>query len=291
MINGRVYGYVHPTLVPRRIVGNNNERLRDVAIALFAKNPETGGQYLVGWHRHARVNEPVEYRDRPAGNDGGVFLWSCASVDATLLPKIQRTLLIPKGKGGTGQAQVTYARESDGPLRKAAWMNTVRRFILNYEGQSLTGADSKTASASVLEQDVEESMRGQGIVANALLRRAIEAHAMRRVKAILKKRFGSAHADVSASESFDFLCSAKGKTVKVEVKGTRSTGESLLFSAAEVALARTEPVDLYVVSGIRVNGNPTDGYKASGGDVEHVPNWGRSKFDAAPLAFQITRRL
>ena len=113
---------------------------------------------------------------------------------------------------------------------------------------------------------------------------------MRRVKALLKKRFGSAHADVSASEPFDFLCSAKGKAVKVEVKGTRSTGESLLFSAAEVALARTEPVDLYVVSGIRVRGNPSGGYEASGGDVEHIPNWGRSKFDAVPLAFQITRR-
>ena len=73
VINGRVYGYVHPTLVPRRITGNSEERLRDVAVALFAKNPETGGQYLVGWHRHARVNEPVDYRDRPGG-DNGIFL-------------------------------------------------------------------------------------------------------------------------------------------------------------------------------------------------------------------------
>jgi hypothetical protein len=289
VIRGRVYGDVYPRLVEKRVLGSALDSGDDVAIAFFATNPETGGQYLVGWHRHAGLNDPAGYRERPGGHEG-LFLWACASADATLLPVARRSLQIPKGKGATGQAQVTYARSADGKLKSTPWLKSVRKFMLAYDGTSLTGASNKDVTATLAAQEAEDALRGQGIVTNAQLRKVIETYAMRRVKAVLKKKYGIDPVDTSATESYDFFCSTKRDAVKVEVKGTRSAGESLLFSAAEVALARTEVVDLYVVSGVRISGSAKTGYQASGGDVEHVPDWGRTAYDAAPLAFQITRR-
>jgi len=289
VIRSRVYGYVYPRLAEKRVLGVALDSGEDVAIAFFATNPDTGGQYLLGWHRHARLNDPTGYRERP-GDHEGRYLWSCKSADATLLPIPRRTLPIPKGKNATGQAQVTYARSVDGKPKSLTWLKNVRKFILAYDGPSLTGASSEDVTATLAAQEAEAALRGQGIVRNAQLRKVIETYAMRCVKALLKKKFGKDPVDTSATESYDFLCSTKSKSVKVEVKGTRSTGESLLFSAAEVALARKEVVDLYVVSGVRISGSAKIGYQASGGDVEHVPDWGRTKYDASPLAFQITRR-
>ena len=289
VIGGRVYGFVHARLAEKRVLGATLHSANDVAVAFFATNSETGGQYLVGWHRHAGLNDPAGYRDRPGGHEG-VFLWSCASTDATLLPRPQRSLPIPKGKGATGQAQITYARSADGKPKTMAWLKDVRKFMLAYDGPSLTGASGKHAIATLAAQGAEDVLRGQGIVTNAQLRKVIETYAMRRVKALLKKKYGKVPVDTSGTESYDFLCSMKGKGIQVEVKGTRGAGDSLLFSAAEVALARKDVVDLYVVSGVRISGSDKTGYQASGGDVEHVPDWGRTKYDASPLAFQITRR-
>jgi hypothetical protein len=288
VINGRVYGYVHPTLAPRRIIGNRDAGLDDVAVALFATNPYIGGQRLVGWHRHVRVNDPLEYRDRPGQNE--VHLWSCSAANAVLLPSAQRTLPIPKGKGGTGQAQATYARFVDGRLKKTPWLRAVRDFILAYDGPSLTGVSRWAASRELSAQEAEAALRGQGILTNAALRQTLERYAMRRVKGLLRTRYGKDPVDVSASESYDFLCRSKSATVKVEVKATRGTGESLLFSAAEITLAQAEPVDLYIVIGIRVSGDATAGFKASGGEIVHVSDWGRSTYDAKPIAYEVTWR-
>jgi len=289
VINGRVYGYVHQGLKPRRIVGSDDTGHGDVVVALMATNPYAGRQRLVGWHRHARLNDDLEYRDRPAKADG-VYLWSCAAEDAILLPRARRTLIIPKTKGGTGQAQSTYARDNAGRLVKRPWLRRVRDFILNYDGGSLTGLGRRAASRELSDLEAESALRGQGILENAKMRRALERHAMRRVEGILKKRFRTQPVDVSASASYDFLCGSGASAVKVEVKGTRGTGESLLFSAAEVALAQSEPVDLYVVKGIRIRGDSGAGYRASGGEVDHIPDWGKSKYDAKAIAYEVTRR-
>ena len=296
VIKGRVFGFVKngvKTSVTRmnlrRVVGTLNEFQNDIAVAFIAKNPNTGGQYLVGWQRHVHLNDPIDYRERPAGYYG-YYLWSAAATEAILLPLSARSLRIPKTEGGTGQSQVTYARDNQGRITKASWFAAVRKFILDYDGPSLTGVTSSAPSKSLAAEDAEEALRGQRVVTNAMLRNLIEKHAMRRVRLLLKKKYKKEPIDTSASESFDFLCNPKGESIKVEVKGTRSSGESLLFSANEVALARDESVDLYVVSGVRITGDAKKGFKASGGAVEYVTDWGRSKYDATPLAFQITRR-
>ncbi|MGZ3530324.1 MAG: protein NO VEIN domain-containing protein [Vulcanimicrobiaceae bacterium] len=94
--------------------------------------------------------------------------------------------------------------------------------------------------------------------------------------------------DVPEWESFDFHCRKGRIWRKIEVKGTRTPGESLLFSNAEVALAEEDRVDLYIVSRIKVNGNEDD-LHASGGTISKIADWSKRGCQRNALGWQIIR--
>jgi hypothetical protein len=134
--------------------------------------------------------------------------------------------------------------------------------------------------------DAEDILRGQNIVESASLRNVIEDHAMKRVRAELQREGYEEIEDVSNFESYDFRA-RKGRAIrKIEVKGTRTIGEAILFSRNEVTLAEAERVELYVVQEIEVtekNGN----IKARGGTIRKIENWGRRNFAKAALSWQV----
>jgi hypothetical protein len=288
VIKGRVYGYARTGLLlpPRRIAGNSADQLDDIAVALFATRENGSGQILVGWYRHATAL-PRGYKKRPTGADG-FYRWSCAVQDAVLLPQDLRSVLIPKGKGGTGQSQVTYARDRKGTPTSAPWIKTARQFIERYNGPSLVGYNKREASEKLVTEEAESVLRGQDILRDSALRQAIEDYAMWRVGTELAKRYDEVN-DVHRLESFDFHCRRGKNWQKIEVKGTRTAGDSLLFSNAEVLLAKKERVDLYVVSGIRITTEDDGSFSAAGGSVESIANWGQKRYEQKAIGWLISR--
>lgn len=253
--------------------GSDDEHVSDVCVALIAKNGAFG-QVLVGWYRHAMLFASLQQHE-----SRGYFNWSCKKSDGVLLAPEDRTLIIPKGKGATGQSAFTYSRDLQGErYRDRPFITQIRKFISSYTGKSGQYAGSATTADSIV--------RGQGFQWDVRFRQEIERHSMRVVERQLKKRYAIVK-DVSKELSFDFLCtSGNGKQRKVEVKGTTTAGDSVLVSRREYDLARREHVDLYVVRGINIDVDAGVAL-ATGGEISVFADWGNGEINAKPVGYDI----
>ena len=113
--------------------------------------------------------------------------------------------------------------------------------------------------------------RGQGYANDPLVNKAVEEHAMRRAVERFR-RTGYHVEDTSATHSFDPRCRRGTDVVRVEVKGLQDEPDSVLLTAAEVAVANRKDcrTDLFVVYGIEVV-NDDGVVRTSGGKNLHVP--------------------
>src|SRR5205823_943668 len=90
---------------------------------------------------------------------------------------------------------------------------------------------------------------GQGFGLTVRERAAVEKHAMDLAIAYFSARWPTVR-DVSARCSFDLLCSAAERELRVEVKGTTSLGEHVVLTRREVEEALQPGYALFVVSEI-----------------------------------------
>ncbi len=139
---------------------------------------------------------------------------------------------------------------------------------------------------------VEEAARpiriasGQGFGLNAEARKAVEQRAMDVARADLQARWAEVQ-DVSASRPFDFQCRDGDRALDVEVKGTMTSGASIVLTRNEVEHARTRypAMALYIVSEISltyIDGRPV----ASGGTLQKREPWNVDDHELNPIAFQ-----
>jgi hypothetical protein len=93
------------------------------------------------------------------------------------------------------------------------------------------------------------SVFGQGYGLSKAERDAVEKRAM----ALAAEYFVSCNwdaRDVSKNHSFDFECTRGREILRVEVKGTTSSGEEIVLTKNEVELARQPGYALFVVAEI-----------------------------------------
>jgi hypothetical protein len=132
---------------------------------------------------------------------------------------------------------------------------------------------------------------GQGRGGSSADRRAVELHAMRKAKDWLKANGFGKIEDCSKSQSYDFSASRRGRSWKVEVKGTTSIkGDSVLMTYNEVELHRAEKGStvMIIVSGItlaRSGRSPV----ANGGEVWAGVGWDIESWIQKPTAFKVSR--
>jgi hypothetical protein len=210
----------------------------------------------------------------------GLYEFVCKLKDGELLRPDDRRLQVPKGKGGTGQANICYARDGVGKLAQGPFFDSVRRAILKHGKTTTPGNRSESLEAA------DSVVRGQGYQFDVRYRRIIEMHAMACVRKLLKKDYDEVE-DRSSEASFDFLCRNGRAEHLIEVKGTTTAGDVVLFSRAECELAGRERVDLYVVKDIQIE---DDGKtcRATGGAVSVYKDWGRRNFSCKPLGFAVS---
>lgn len=139
--------------------------------------------------------------------------------------------------------------------------------IVDLEGEALQTTKPKAATTR------RNKASGQGPLRNPLLIRAIE---MRAVGLAIEhfKKGGFEVTDTGSTESYDLCCIKSGIERRVEVKGTKTNGTTIILTKAEVEHAREQlvPVDLVIVRNIEILNSP-EGPIAIGGDFSILENW------------------
>jgi predicted RNA-binding protein with PUA-like domain len=153
-------------------------------------------------------------------------------------------------------------------------------------GSSLEGGSLEVAA---VEEAVRPQARGQRWSASPAVRRAIELRAM---QAAIKHYTGQGWSveNVSAYCSYDLHCEQDDRVLRVEVKGTTSTGERVLLTRNEVAQARADYPNtaLFVLANVTV-GKEADGRPSAGGGRAVVREpWMPREEDLEPIAYEYT---
>ncbi len=270
---GRLRGFVQPpAMTPDRSILNlrridpsldAQDRVRGVTVIFVARNPDQGGQKIIGWYRNATVFRAP--RDGPTADvPDRCFNLEAQFEDSVLLPARDRNHEIPGGKGGMGQANVRYAFESNGDESRARWVHGALDYVSHYNGENLL-TNPEIESLDNTEAVLEAAA---GFQADAKLRRLIEEHVINLVSALYKKLGYRRIENVGDRESYDLRCERTGTVRKVEVKGLQSSRATILLTRNEVELARTTPVDLCIVHSIRLVDS-----KPRGGVIRRIERW------------------
>lgn len=286
--DGWLRGYFQP---PRGAHGFNLRRiealaptgadaLEDVLVLMFAKDPEHGGQYLVGWYSNA-----VCFSEFKTPDDR-LHLFAAQRDSCVLVPEPMRRAgpAIPKGLGGTGQANVCYLLDSAGNPHTAQWVEAVLEHVRSYRGPNvLTEGDDSRA----IQEEIRPRGGGQGRGLDGPCRRAVELHAMKRATQHFTSE-GWEVDDVSAIESYDLRCTRHRKVLHVEVKGTVGTGDSVLLTPNEVALLRAKhpATALYVLHSIALDRSGKTPIAAAGVEVVRRP-FDIGTCELKPLGYEV----
>ncbi|MGY1763040.1 DUF3883 domain-containing protein [Geodermatophilus sp. SYSU D00779] len=142
------------------------------------------------------------------------------------------------------------------------------------------------ATLSVAGQNGARRHRGQGAMADAVVRIAVEQLAMRRATEHYESQ-GWEVEDVAATSSYDLHCRRDGEVRYVEVKGTTTAGDHVLLTPNEVALAVANPLNaaLYVLSDIRLVAEPGQPVSASGGVPLLLDPWSLDPDRLSPTGY------
>lgn len=152
----------------------------------------------------------------------------------------------------------------------------------------LEGGDT-TASSEALEAEHLVRARGvsgtgQGFGLSASERRIVESHAMKLAIQHLKREWDLVE-DVSASASYDLLCSRANEELRVEVKGTTTYGSEIVLTRNEVTESRMEGYALFVVSEILLD-RSAGCAAAHGGVARLFQPWSPSADALRPISYQ-----
>lgn len=281
----RYLGYFQPQLQPkeRRDVypstihlekiepGFRGDKLEHVLVILIAKNPDEGGQHIVGWYRDATVYRHEQSSSLKARQQFGYFL-ETAIEDAVLVPKRRRSFLVPGRKGGFGQANICYRYDGRGNVKQdALWMADAVDYVTSYNHENAANSPESATDqdiADVVEASIES---GAGYQGNPRVRKAIEDYAMRWAERRLRE-LGLNPRDRHKTESYDFLCTSEGADLFVEVKGTQADGTCVFLTPNEVAHAKAHPNSaLFIVYHVQVEGKRNPAVKR--GKEHFIPQW------------------
>jgi hypothetical protein len=111
---------------------------------------------------------------------------------------------------------------------------------------------------------------GAGYVADPLLRRALERHAVQKASALYK---GWTVEDVGDRESYDLRVTKDSEEIHVEVKGSSTTADTVELTRNEVQHAHAAVTHLVVVDEIGWSRLPNGEIETIGGRVRHWSAW------------------
>lgn len=167
--------------------------------------------------------------------------------------------------------------------RHGGWV-AASRGIKAIPGYVYASALDSDPGRSVVESVIRPRVYGsrQSWSGSPVERRAIESHAMNLAVGHYASLWQEV-IDVSATQPFDLLCKDGDRELRVEVKGTKSLGFSVLLTRNEVrhAQAHNGSVALFVVSSIVATASG-----CTGGTIAILEPWDIRQDELEPIAFE-----
>lgn len=297
--DGRVYGYVRAksgriNLGRIEPSAAKDEKLDNVLIIFVAK------QRVIGWYQKATVyahtnpNFPAPVKAemrrilKQSPTKAFTFLGYCLNAyvaDATLLPLHERDKKkwrIPGNvKGGFGESNLRYPFGSKGLRNCPAWMNKAIQAVLDYRESNLLTDSFPEVNPEEAAELVQE--KSQGYQSDPIIRRIIERHAMEEAQRELRRRGYRSFEDTSATKPYDLTCQRQGQTFYVEVKGTQTTGGSIILTRNEVEHVRNGAGSciLVVVHSVELDGKTV----SKAGTPSITENWDLEKGELTETQF------
>ncbi len=182
-----------------------------------------------------------------------------------------------------GEANVCYARDTRGNPTVHPWMKRVLRYIETYEGPNLLNKKDEIIQeadqSEAIEKVIEESA---GFETNPKIRKAIEDHAMWRATRHFERQGFTVK---PKGKPYDLHCTKGTETRFVEVKGTRSKGESVALTRNEVEFLgkNAGASSLFILHSVEVK--PGKNPKASKGKIRMLEPWDQSRGDLRPISY------
>ncbi|MFC6085281.1 protein NO VEIN domain-containing protein [Sphaerisporangium aureirubrum] len=124
---------------------------------------------------------------------------------------------------------------------------------------------------------------GTGYIADPVLRKAIEEHA---VRCSLDYYPDYDINDVGTTESYDLLAVKGDEEIHIEVKGSTGTADTVELTSNEVAHARTTRTDLVVIDQISWERLPDGAIRTYGGRRRRWTTWQPDEHDLRPTSYR-----
>ncbi|RYD56778.1 MAG: DUF3883 domain-containing protein [Sphingobacteriales bacterium] len=221
-IQGKYYGYARiqdgRSLHIERIGAKPAVPFIDnVTVVVFAKNPETGGQYIVGWYKNAKLNRQVQKLAHSTFPKGKNYQIIADIANSHLIPADDRIYTVE----GPGQTNAWYAEEYE----DAAYFQRLEDYMADPEGYIIRKA-RKIAIGRAWQPNVE-------------LRKKIEEKAMEFVESYYKVR--DYEVDVVHKENYgwDLEATLNSKTLLLEVKGLSGPFNGIELTPNEYTNSKT----------------------------------------------------
>lgn len=197
-INDRLYGYAEiqnnrSLRIERLGADKKDAELSDVTVVFFARNPITGGQFIVGWYQHATLFRSRQLLDSRQRLGHPYFFCSTAQTNARLVPTGERVFRVPDD--GPGQTNAWYVME----YHDSDYLASVREYMKS-------GQLQKRKTNGKWRADFEA-------------RRRVEYAAMEAVAEYFETRGYEVSYVHTQNLGWDMEATANNHTLKLEVKG------------------------------------------------------------------------
>jgi hypothetical protein len=286
-IKDHVYGYFQPHMAEpyeiklQRIDPTSKptaDKINDVLVVWFAKNPAGSGQVIVGWFTNATVYRSVQDGSGMKARSEFSYYVVAKTANSTLLPIGKRKYPVGHGlkntkEGNPGQANAFYVYDNQLKVKNAndkhnSWIYDAIKYVNNYSGPKIATFEDEVV------EEIETSLfstGGQGFLSDVEKRLIIEEYAMGCCRNHFERE-GYSVEDVSKTKPYDFHVTKDGKELMVEVKGTQTDAKSIILTKNEVELSRKygNKMALFLVHSIEVNKKSV---KKGSGTVRVIRPW------------------
>jgi hypothetical protein len=297
-VDGTLYGYFQPHMRPpyeinlgRISQGCSDDKIDNVLVIWFATNPIDRGQIVIGWYKNATVFRSIQSPNAQPLRENYNYNIKARAEDCVLLPISKRKFPVGhdvvegKKEGNPGQANAFYVldergQEKDFSNPNNAWIKKLVEYVANYGGPKISSREDEAMEDMLT---AEHSSGGQGFQSDVEVRLMIESHAMATCKKYYSDRDYEVE-DVSANRSYDFVIKKNGQSRLVEVKGTQTSGDTIVLTKNEVNLSREfgGKMILFIVHSIIMNRKTV---KKGSGVISIIEPWQVSDDRLTPISF------